>query len=137
MSRFPAFLFFQLKESFLLELTVFIFSKFHKLHTLTFDSLVYCKILYSLIYGGLRLFNCGGYAATCLYNPLGGAYYRSYGFILLSRGIKRQRPSGDQLLATRVYTRRIDRLACITAYYVLVTRLSACTVQCTAIIGRL
>ena len=45
----------------------------------------------------------GGSAATRTYNPLGGAYYRSYGCVLLSRGSRRRRTLGVQLLASGVY----------------------------------
>ena len=68
-----------------------------------------------------------------LYIPLEGAYYRSYGCVLLSRGIRRRRLSGVHLLATGVYN--YERFACITVYYVLLTRLSACTVECIATTG--
>ena len=44
--------------------------------------------------------NCRGSPATRLYNPLGGAYYRSYWYILLSR----RRPlSGVYHLAISVF----------------------------------
>ena len=82
-----------------------------------------------------RITLCGGSAATRLYNPLGGAYFTFYGCVLLSRSIGRRRLSGVQLIVDGV--NNYERLDCISAYYVLVTRLSACTVECTAINGRL
>ena len=78
----------------------------------------------------------GGSAATCLYNPLEGAYYRSYGSVLLSHNSRRRRPPGVKHLAPGINNYLCTITACITAYDVLATRLSACPVQSTANIDR-
>ena len=46
---------------------------------------------------------CSDYAATRLYNSLGGANYRSYGCALLSQDSRRRRLPGVELWATCVY----------------------------------
>ena len=65
--------------------------------------MLYTNQLETLILKKVQAVTCGGYAVTHLYNPLGGTYYRSYGCVLLSRGIRRRRPEDVQLLATGVY----------------------------------
>ena len=48
----------------------------------------------------IRLQSYVGYAATRLYNPLGGAYYRSFGCVLWNSDSRERRTPGELLLAT-------------------------------------
>ena len=76
---------------------------------------------------------CSGSDATRLYNPLGGAHCRSYGYAMLCRDSQQRQLSGVQNLATCVhYYERLVR-----GVLVLTMRLSACRVERTAIVGRL
>ena len=72
-------------------------------------------------------YKCSDSAVTRLYNPLGGADYRSYGCALLCRD-SRLRPLAVGCVAPS-YLCRLLRMACIAAYYLIseeTQRVSCC-----------